>query len=58
MKKEKSTLDWEEKMVRNELKVTVLHSIMNFKSKEVPGRKLKSNDVINVLSEIITRRTS
>lgn len=44
-------------IVRSELKVEILKTISNFKSKENPGFKLKNKDVINALSQILARKT-
>lgn len=50
-KNKKSTI------VKDELKVELLKKIVNFKSKEYPDYKLKNKDVINVLSQILARKT-
>lgn len=42
---------------KEELKLSILKTIANFESKEEPGVKLSDNDIINILSSIIKRRT-
>jgi len=45
-------------MVRQELKIRLLKLIYNFKSEEEPDYgKLTNDDILNVLSSIIERRT-
>jgi len=44
--------------VRQELTIHILKTIQDFKSLEEPDyKKLTDNDIINVLSEIISNRT-
>jgi hypothetical protein len=58
MTKTKEFLEWEQNIIRAELKVCILNELRGFKSNELPGRKLKPSDVINVLSDIIRSKTS
>ncbi len=56
-KNKKSTRWGTRVIVKDELKVELLKKIVNFKSKEYPDYKLKNKDVINVLSQILARKT-
>lgn len=42
---------------REDLKLTLLVAIRDFKSEEEPNYKFTSNDIIHVLSSMITRKT-
>lgn len=43
--------------VKEELKIKLLEVIINYKSNEEPNIILSNNDIVNVLSSIIARRT-
>lgn len=42
---------------KEELKIKILHTIHHFKSEEEPHIMLSNDDIINVLSSIINRKT-
>lgn len=42
---------------KEELKIKLLEVIINYKSNEEPNIILSNNDIVNVLSSIIARRT-
>lgn len=42
---------------KEELKIKLLEVIINYKSNEEPNIILSNNDIINVLSSILARRT-
>lgn len=42
---------------RDELKLKLIKTIIDFKSEEEPGYKLTKEDIINCLSAIIARKT-
>lgn len=49
--------EFQKSRVKEELKIKILRTIHKFKSKEEPHIMLSNDDVINVLSSIITRKT-
>ncbi len=56
-KKPSPNSEFRQTRARMELTVRIGELIYSFKSKEEPGYKLKKEDVINVLSSMISRRT-
>lgn len=55
---EKQEKQHEKNLFRSELCVAVHVAINNFKSTCVPGRKVTKEDIINVLTSIVSSKTS
>lgn len=53
----KEEKDFKSYRAKLELTIILLKDISNFESKEEPGTKLTDNDIIQVLSTIIIKKT-
>lgn len=54
--KDKNVDIFDKSLVRDELKLTILKTIQNFNSEEISDYELTNEDILYVLSSIITRK--
>jgi hypothetical protein len=55
--KDKEIKELQKFRVKNELKIKLLRVISKYKSKEEPHIMLSNDDIVNVLSSMIVKRT-